>query len=99
MEPTDLQEVAQAVARRAQRQGFVRPREVQEELQQFGLEPARWKDVLTLTQPALHYRHGRYYYGAIVSHRALEEHRHQKAIHQTIRHLIREHKKAAGEHE
>lgn len=99
MDQIDVQEVAQAVIRRAQRQGFVRPRDVQEELKHFGLDPTGWKDVLTQTQPSLHYRHGRYYYGSVVSHRVEKEHRHQRAIHHTIRQLIREHKKASAGHE
>jgi hypothetical protein len=99
MESTVLQEVAQAVVRRAQRQGFLRPREIQEELQHFGLDPARWKEVLPLAQPPLHYRYGRYYYGNAINLRAEREHRHQQALHHTIRQLIREHKKSLSEQE
>jgi hypothetical protein len=99
MESTDLQEVAQSVVRRAQRQGFLRPREIQEELQHFGLDPSRWKEVVAAAQPPLHYRYGRYYYGTTINLRAEKEHRDQQALHHRIRQLIREHRKAQGGHE
>src|SRR5207249_4270952 len=99
MPPDDLQEVAQAVSRRAQRQGFVVPREVREELQQHGVDAARWKEVLGLARPALHYRQGRYYYLHAGSARVQEEERHRRTLHSIIRQLIRQHKKSEAQHE
>jgi hypothetical protein len=59
---TDLQAIADAVIRRAQRQRYVVPREVQAELAGAGLPEDSWKDVLALARESLHYRQGRYYY-------------------------------------
>jgi hypothetical protein len=99
MSQTDLQGIAQAVTRRAQRQGFILPREVREELQLAGLDDGLWKDVLALTRSTLRYRQGRYYYVSALSARVREEQRHQQAIHRTVRQLIRQHKQSAGQDE
>jgi hypothetical protein len=99
MSQTDLHGIAQAVTRRAQRQGFILPREVREELELAGLDDALWKEVVALARSALHYRQGRYYYVTALSARAREEQRHQQAIHRTIRQLIRQHRKSAAQDE
>ena len=62
MTSTDLQGIANTVVRRAQRQGFVLPREVRQELAQAGAPDTMWKDVLALARSSLSYRKGRYYY-------------------------------------
>ncbi len=94
-----LQPIADAVTRRAQRQGYVTPREVRSELTLAGLPPARWKDVLTLARPALNYRQGRYYHVGAVSARRFQEQAQQRAIEQSIRKLIRRHKAAVKQRE
>jgi hypothetical protein len=92
----NLQGVAEQVVRRAQRQGYVVPREVREVLTEFGLSDGLWKDVLAVARPALAYRRGRYYYQAPVSPRVAREQSQQLDIRQAIRHLIREHRSAAA---
>jgi hypothetical protein len=62
-----LQEVADAVLRRAQSQGFVRPKEIREELARAGEEPLRWKEVVALARASLSFQHGRYYFASPVS--------------------------------
>jgi hypothetical protein len=90
---TELQAVAHAVVRRAERQGFVLPSEIRAELAQLSIPKGQWKEVVALSQPALRYRQGRYYYKAQISPRMREEQRHQRAIHQTIQQLLRQYKK------
>ena len=68
MEST-LQDVANAVIRRAQRQGFVVPRDIRSELTLAGLPEEQWKDVAAMTHEALNYRQGRYYHIGAVSPR------------------------------
>src|SRR5262249_23046624 len=62
MSSTTLQEIANAIVRRAQRQGFVLPREIRAQLTQAGLDEASWKEVVELAGPALRLRGGRYYH-------------------------------------
>jgi hypothetical protein len=88
MAPTDLQEIANAVIRRAQRQGSVLPEEVREELTQAGQPDSLWKDVLALARPALSYRDGRYHFVAAVSARAQEEQQHQQRIRAAVSQLV-----------
>src|SRR5260370_33864683 len=93
MTMTDLQTVAHAVVRRAERQGFVLPSEIRAELAQLRIPQKQWKEVVALSRPALRYRQGRYYFRALVSPRMREEKRHQRAVHLSVRQLIREYKK------
>jgi PilZ domain len=96
MTENDLETVAHAVTRRAQRQGFVLAREIREELEQAGLSEGLWKDVLALARSSLRYRQGRYHYVPAVSQRLREEQRHQRAVRTIIRQLIRHYKKSAS---
>jgi hypothetical protein len=93
---TDLQGVATAVVRRAQRQGFVVPREVRQELAAAGLPEEFWKDVLALAHPALNHRQGRYYYASAVSARVEQEQQQQRVIQRAVRQLIRQDPAEAG---
>jgi hypothetical protein len=93
---TNLQGVADVVVRRAQRQGFVVPREVREALTEAGLSDGLWKDVVAVARPALSYRHGRYYYRAPVSARVAREQSQQRDIERAVRRLIRQHQGAAA---
>jgi hypothetical protein len=91
--------VVHNVIRRAQRQGFVLPREIREELALAGVSATLWKDVLTLARPSLTYRRGRYYFLTQVSPRIEEEQRLQQAIRDTVRRLTRQYKAAAAQQE
>ena len=93
---TNLQGVAELVIRRAQRQGFVVPREVRQELTGAGIPQTLWKDVLALARPSLSYRHGRYYYDSPVSARVRAEQSQQRDIHRAVRQLIRAHRFASA---
>jgi hypothetical protein len=93
----NLQEIAANVVRRAQRQGFVVPREVREETTQAGLPDEHWKDVLSLARPSLSLRGGRYYFVPSASMCRKREEAHHKAIHRTIRKLVRDYRAAAAE--
>src|SRR4051794_7021965 len=88
MTDTKLRAVADAVVRRAQRQGFVEAREVREELRQAGLPETRWKSVVTLAGAALTYRNARYYFTAPVSDRLRQEQSQQARIQQAIQQII-----------
>jgi hypothetical protein len=89
---TALQEVADATVRRAQRQGFILPREIREELSQSHLPEGQWKDVLALARACLRYRQGRYYYRTAVSSRLREEQQHQREVRLAVRQLVRQHR-------
>jgi hypothetical protein len=96
---TDLQEVANTVVRRAQRQGYVLPTDIREELAHTGLPETQWKDVVNMSGTLLRHRQGRYYYQAQVGSRLQEERRQKRAIQQTVRHLLRYHKKTTTDSE
>jgi hypothetical protein len=94
MSAASLQGVADRVVRRAQRQGFVLPSQVREELAADGADGALWKDVVALARPALRYRAGRYYYAAPVSEPLRREQDAQAAVRRAVRRLIRAHRAA-----
>jgi hypothetical protein len=96
MTSTDLQEIADTVVRRAQRQGFILPREIREELAQAGAPHNMWKDVLALARPSLSYRKGRYYYVPAITDRVRQEQDHQKLIRQAVEELISHYQTATG---
>jgi hypothetical protein len=89
-----LQGVADLVIRRAQRQGFILPREVREELTQAGVADALWKDVIALARSALHYRQGRYYYRPPVSPRVARAQSQQRNLQKIVRQVILAHRRA-----
>ncbi len=89
---SSAQEIADQVTRRAQRQGFILPREIREEVSQAGLDEERWKDVLKLARPSLRYHRGRYYYQAPVSDRVRQEQSQQRDIHRAVRQLIKQYR-------
>jgi hypothetical protein len=91
MTSTDLQDIANAVIRRARRQGSVAADDVQAELTQAGEPGDLWKDVLALARPSLSYRQGRYHYLAAAGSRRHEE-RQQEKVRRTVRELIRRHR-------
>src|SRR5437762_9641597 len=83
-EPT-IATVAEAILRRAQRQGYVVPRDIRAELQAAGFPDESWKDVVAQLKNDLHYRQGRYYHVAAVSPRLHQEQEQQRAISKVIR--------------
>jgi hypothetical protein len=93
----DLQEVVNTMVQRAQRRGYVIPREIREELGHAGLPETQWKEVVDLARPSLYYRQGRYYYMTTVSPRLRAELSQQEQIQQTLRRLIRRHRQSARE--
>lgn len=93
---TNLQGVAELVVRRAQRQGFIVPREVREELSRAGVSDSLWKDVVALGRASLRYDHGRYYYNTPVSDRVRKEQTQERAIRRAVRQLIRQCKNATA---
>jgi hypothetical protein len=95
-----IQHVAEAVRRRAQRQGFVVPRQVREEMANAGLNGTDWKRIIGLVGPALACRHGRYYYvpagPSRMKVRVRRDQNQQRRIDRTVRGLIREQRAAEG---
>jgi hypothetical protein len=96
---TELRGVVDTVLRRAQRQGYVVPRDVREELTQAGLPDEQWKDVLDLARGSLHYRQGRYYFLQAVSPRLHEQQSQQQIVFHAVRDLIRRQQAARAENE
>jgi hypothetical protein len=83
----DLRLVVAAVTHRAERQGYILPRQVREELTKAGAATELWKDVVKAVN-TLAYRRGRYYYVKPVSpSRQLLEDRNQEireAVHELV---------------
>jgi PilZ domain len=96
---TELRPVVEMVLRRAQRQGYVVPRDVREELTQAGMPEVEWKDVLHGARESLHYRQGRYYFIEVISPRLHEQQSQQQIVFHAIRELIRKHQASAAETE
>jgi hypothetical protein len=97
MTQAELRGVVHAVLRRAERQGYVVPRDVREELVAAGQGDDQWKDVLNLARESLHYRQGRYYYLQPVSPRLREQLSQQQIVFHTVRDLIRRQQAARAE--
>ena len=94
-----LQQVADIVIRRAQRQGFIVPRDVRSEMRLAGLDEKRWKEAVHLARDTLIFRQGRYYHKAAVSPRLEQEQRQHRAIAKALRPLIRQHRRKVREKE
>jgi hypothetical protein len=86
-----LKDVADLVVRRAQRQGYVVPRDIRAEMKQAGLPEEQWKDVVNLARQSLNCRQGRYYHITALSPRLQQEQMQQRLIQRAIRRLIRRH--------
>jgi hypothetical protein len=93
MVATDLQEVANAVIRRAQRQGSVRASDIRQELARTRVPEKQWKEVVNLSGSLLRYHRGRYYYEAPPTSPLQKEEKQQKLIQHTVRQLIQHYKK------
>jgi hypothetical protein len=92
MKLNDLENIADAVVRRAERQGFVVAREMREELAEAGLARDRWKDVVSLARASLRYHRGRYYHAATVSDRVLREQDQQRDVRRAVCQIVRAHR-------
>jgi hypothetical protein len=88
MSAANLKSVAEQVVRRAQRQGYVVPREVREELTRAGASDDLWKDVVALARPSLTLRRGRYYFSAPVSDRVRQEQSQQLGVQRAVNQLL-----------
>jgi hypothetical protein len=84
----DLQGIANAVLRRAERQGYVVPREIRGELADAGLAEARWKEVVELARESLSLRNGRYYYLSAASPRREQQERQQHTVREAVAQVI-----------
>jgi hypothetical protein len=87
----DLRGIASAVIRRAERQGYVVPKEIRAELASAGLPETDWKAVVALARESLSYRSGRYYFINPVGARPKAQEKHQ-AIQEAIRQVLQQHK-------
>jgi hypothetical protein len=94
---TDLQDIANAVIRRARQQGSVAAEEVQAELARAGERNDLWKDVLALARPALSYRQGRYHYLSAAGPRLREEQQQQQKVRRAVRQLVRQYRADADQ--
>src|SRR5258708_6877570 len=83
-----LQDVADAIVRRAQRQGHIVPKEIRDELAQAGVAGAKWKEVVALSRPVLSLRRGRYYYVPAISAVKQQDQKQQQDIHRAVRRII-----------
>jgi hypothetical protein len=95
--PIELQDVAKAVVRRAERQGFVLPSDIRRELAHTGISEKQWKQVVALSRPSLRLRQGRYYFKPPVSARMRLERRQQRAVLSAVRRLVRQYKRSNSE--
>jgi len=86
---TSLHGIADLIVRRAQKQGFIVPREVREVLSEAGMPADLWKEILTLARTSLSCRHGRYYYDPPLSEKARAEQSHQRNVQLAVAELMR----------
>lgn len=94
-----LKDVADAVLRRAQRQGYIVPREIRAELKLAGLAESQWKEVVALAKGGLNYRQGRYHAVVAVSPGLQAQREQQRRIERAVRQVIKANKEASREHE
>jgi hypothetical protein len=90
-----LQNIADTVVRRAERQGYVVSRDIRQELREAGQPENHWKDVANLARASLNFRQGRYYHIRALSPRLQQEQVQQRLIRRTIRELIK-HVRSSG---
>jgi hypothetical protein len=95
----ELRSIADTVVRRAQRQGYVIPREIRAELTLAGMPEGRWKDVLALARDALHYRQGRYYYLDPVSPALRQQQSQRQLVSTAVREVIQRYQAGGAENE
>jgi hypothetical protein len=94
---TDLRGITSAVIRRAERQGYVVPREIRAELTGAGLPEAQWKEVVALARHSLSLRNGRYYYINPLPTGPHPQEQQRQAIRAAVRALIESHQAKAAQ--
>jgi len=94
-----LQDIADAMVCRAQRQGYVVARDIRTELKLAGLGEDQWKDVVALAGPALHHRQSRYYHPSALRPQLRKEEQQQRVIQRVIRRLLKQQRAAAKQRE
>jgi hypothetical protein len=99
MAARSLQEISDTVVRRAQRVGYVLPRDIRSELKLAGLPDSQWKDVVSLARESLNLRQGRYYHVSALSPRLEQERMRQRLIQRAVRRLVRAHRAAGSPNE
>src|SRR3989442_1698803 len=92
----DLNEVASAVVRRAQRQGFVVPRDIKAELSLAGFAEDQWQGGGSPARGSLNYRQGRYYHLSAFRSRLQQDQSQKQQIARTVRKLIRQYRAASS---
>jgi hypothetical protein len=93
----DLRGIASAVIRRAERQGYVVPREIRAELASAGLPESQWKEVVALARDSLSLRNSRYYYINPLPARPHPQEQQRQAIREAIKHLLAGHRAKAAQ--
>jgi hypothetical protein len=83
-----LQAVAEEVIRLARRQGYIKPKDVRNELERSGESAALWKDVLAIARPSLCFRAGRYYFAEPMSDPMREAIHRQESVALAARNVI-----------
>jgi hypothetical protein len=91
-----LDEIADKVALRAQRQGFVVEREVREELTRAGLPEDDWPRVIERAGERLQHKSGRYHHVAVVSARVRAEQSQRELVRQAVSEVIQGHRNDAA---
>lgn len=99
MTTSTIQEVAELVVRRAQRQGYVVARDVREELTSAGLDEGRWKEAISLAGDLLRLKSGRYYYSTPVTSRVKAEQSQQQTVQEAVRELVKKQEAATARRE
>jgi hypothetical protein len=95
MTATDLRDIAQNVAQRAEAQGSVSADDIRDELSRAGAPTDLWTDVLALARPALIYRRGRYHHVGTGGVRLREVKDHRGRAAEAVRQLLQRHKEHA----
>jgi hypothetical protein len=92
MSTEKVQSVADEVARRARRQGFVLSQDVRDELTRAGMPENMWKQVIAAVKPALQHQGGRWSFpSASGTVRSLQD-----EIHQAVHKLVEAQKRVAA---
>ncbi|MCS6978380.1 MAG: PilZ domain-containing protein [Gemmatales bacterium] len=95
MNPSQLQQAAEAVLRRAAELGSLLPQQIRSEVAHAGADPKLWKQVVALAGSHLVHRKGRYYYVSPTSPQRLTAEQRSQAIHQAVHELVAQYRKAA----
>ncbi len=92
MNSPTLQAVAKSILQKAQNQEYVLKREIRKELEEAGLPPELWKEVVKLIHSSLQYRHGRFYFKSPPPSRLQQEHEKLQKIRETLQEFLALHR-------